>query len=100
MRVLSMSLIFVAALLVVAILGRTETLPNPPGTIFQTPEEGVRYLPLQSALFMEVTTSVPFDGGTTPSGIIIFTSPTEPPFGFEAGELYLFVDSVRGWELK
>ena len=100
MRILSISLMFVALLLCVGLAGRTATLPGTPGVVYDTPEAQPRYAPLQSCLFMEATTSVPFAGLTTPSGIQIFTSPDNPPAGFEAGELYLHVSTERGWEKK
>jgi hypothetical protein len=50
--------------------------------------------------YMEPSSSVPYDGGTTPSGVHFFTDPGSPPDGFNGGELYFYVNEARGWEQK
>jgi len=58
------------------------------------------WVPFVSVQRMKMVTSVPFAGETTPVGIMIATSSTNPPVGFNGGELYLYVDDIRGWEQK
>jgi hypothetical protein len=81
-RVLNITLLLMAGMLVVAGFSYGQAPLPPPGI----------YIPPQ--------TSVPFSGETTPSGIMFLTDPDSPPSGFDAGELYLYVNEARGWEQK
>lgn len=72
-----------------------------PGSIvYYNAPGGVQVAPWTPCIYMDPTTSVPFGGISTPSGITILTSSTEPPEGFIGGEVYIFIDDIRGWEQK
>jgi hypothetical protein len=96
-RLLNITLLLVVGMLLLGGVGHS----TPGGyEVYATPENDQRVVSWSSCLLMEPTTSTPFAGSTTPSGCVFFTHSASPPVGFAPGELYLYVDDLRGWEQK